>query len=87
MFRGIRFISAVSLVAELGDLRRFASPCSLMNFVGLTPSVHSSGQRQQQGPITKCGNTHARRILIEAAWSYRFPPKVSRELQIRQQEH
>lgn len=87
VFRGIRFISAVYLVAELGDLRRFASPCSLMNFVGLTPSEHSRGQRQQQGTITKCGNTHARRILIEAAWSYRFPPKVSRELQIRQQEH
>ncbi|GGA85215.1 IS110 family transposase [Neiella marina] len=87
VLRGIRFLSAITLVAELGDMRRFANPRSLMNFVGLTPSEHSSGQRQKIGGITKCGNTHARRILIEAAWAYRFSPKVSRELQIRQQEH
>jgi len=83
VLRGIRFLSAVTLVAELGDMRRFSSPRSLMNFVGLTPSEHSSGLRQKQGGITKCGNTHARRILIEAAWAYRFSPKVSREMQIR----
>ncbi|RDV24223.1 IS110 family transposase [Alteromonas aestuariivivens] len=64
VLRGIRFLSAVTLVAELGDLRRFSNPRSLMNFVGLTPSEYSSGARQQQGGITKCGNTHARRILI-----------------------
>lgn len=87
VLRGIRFLSAVTLVAELGDLRRFSHPRSLMNFVGLTPSEYSSGQRQKQGGITKCGNTHARRILIEAAWAYRFSPKVSRELQIRLQDH
>jgi transposase len=87
VLRGIRFISAVTLVAELGDLRRFSHPRSLMNFVGLTPSEYASGQRQKQGSITKCGNTHARRILIEAAWAYRFNPKVSRELQIRLQDH
>ncbi|WP_341501454.1 IS110 family transposase [Gallaecimonas sp. GXIMD4217] len=87
VLRGIRFLSAVTLVAELGDLRRFASPRSLMNFVGLTPAEHSSGQREWRGGITKCGNSHARRILIEAAWAYRFPPKVSRELETRQQGH
>ncbi|WP_051326640.1 IS110 family transposase [Aliagarivorans taiwanensis] len=65
--RGIRFLSAMTIVAELGDMRRFTNPRALMNFVGLTPSEHSSGQRQRQGGITKCGNTHARRILIEAA--------------------
>ncbi|MDO6766188.1 transposase [Agarivorans sp. 1_MG-2023] len=86
VLRGIRFLSAITLVAELGDMRRFANPRSLMNFVGLTPSEYSSGNRQKQGGITKCGNTHARRILIEAAWAYRFSPKVSRELQIRQQD-
>jgi len=86
VLRGIRFLSVITLVAELGDMRRFANPRSLMNFVGLTPSEYSSGNRQKQGGITKCGNTHARRILIEAAWAYSFAPKVSRELQIRQQD-
>ncbi|WP_158538146.1 transposase [Corallincola holothuriorum] len=87
VLRGIRFLSAITLVAELGDMRRFERPRSLMNFVGLTPSEHSSGLRQKQGGITKCGNTHARRILIEAAWAYRFSPKVSSELYKRQQDH
>ncbi|WP_417349952.1 IS110 family transposase [Ferrimonas sp.] len=85
--RGIRFLSAITLMAELGDLRRFTNPRQLMNFVGLTPSERSSGTRERRGNITKCGNTHARRILIEAAWAYRFSPKVSREMQIRQQHH
>ncbi|SDK45394.1 Transposase [Ferrimonas sediminum] len=87
VLRGIRFLSAITLMAELGDLRRFSNPRQLMNFVGLTPSERSSGQREKRGGITKCGNTHARRILIEAAWAYRFSPKVSRELQVRQQHH
>lgn len=85
--RGIRFLSAITLVAELGDMRRFTNPRSLMNFVGLTPSEHSSGARQSQGGITKCGNTHARRILVEAAWAYRHTPKVSLEMQKRLQDH
>ncbi|WP_087026393.1 IS110 family transposase [Thaumasiovibrio subtropicus] len=87
VLRGIRFLSAVTLVAELGDLRRFNHPRSLMNFVGLTPSEYSSGTRQRLGAITKTGNTHARRILVEAAWSYRFSPKVSEEMQKRLQGH
>ncbi|WP_276529993.1 transposase [Shewanella indica] len=66
----------------MGDLRRFASPRSLMNFVGLTPSEHSSGQRERRGGITKCGNSHARRILIESAWAYRFPARVSRDWKV-----
>ncbi|WP_371878133.1 transposase [Ferrimonas sp. SCSIO 43195] len=70
-------------MAELGDLRRFSNPRQLMNFIGLTPSERSSGQREKRGG----GNTHARCILIEAAWANRFSPKVSRELQVRQQHH
>ncbi|MCE9687753.1 IS110 family transposase [Shewanella sp. AS16] len=87
VLRGIRFLSAMTIMAELGDLRRFDSPRSLMNFVGLTPSERSSGQRERRGGITKCGNGHVRRILIESAWAYRFPAKVSRELESRQQGH
>ena len=87
IFRGIRLLSAMTLVAELGDIRRFAQPTSLMNFIGLTPSEYSSGFHRNQGSITKCGNGHARRILIESAWAYRFSPKVSRDLQERLQYH
>lgn len=83
-FRGIRLLSATILVAELGDLRRFARPTQLMSYLGLTPSEQSSGQRRRQGGITKTGNGHARRVLIEASWAYRFPPKVRRELRERQ---
>jgi transposase len=83
--RGMRFINAVTLVAELGDLTRFDHPRQLMCFLGLVPSQHSSGERVRMGPITKSGNRHARRNLIEAAWAYRYKPKVSREIQIRQE--
>ncbi len=87
VLRGIRFLTALVLVAELGDLRRFTHPASLMKFVGLTPSEYTTGPRQRYGSITKCGNTHARRVLIESAWSYRFAPKVGREHEARQQQH
>lgn len=83
--RGMRFINAVTVVAELGDLRRFDTPRQLMCFLGLVPSQHSSGERTRLGPITKSGNTHARRNLIEAAWAYRHKAKVSREIQLRQE--
>jgi transposase len=83
--RGIDFICALTLVAELGDLRRFAHPKQLMSFLGLVPSESSSGQTRTQGHITRTGNTHARRVLIEAAWSYRYPARIGREIQIRQQ--
>jgi transposase len=83
--RGIDFVAAVTLVAELGDLKRFAHPRELMSFLGLVPSEHTSGDSRQLGKITKTGNGHARRILIEAAWNYRFPARVSVVLQKRQE--
>ena len=81
--RGVEFTSAVILVAELGDLTRFDNPRQLMSYLGLTPSEYSSGERRRQGGITKAGNTHARRALVEGAWAYRYPAKVSRHLQLR----
>jgi transposase len=81
--RGIQFTVAVTTVAELGDLTRFENPRALMKFLGLTPSEYSTGERRRQGSITKAGNTHARRALVEGAWAYRYPAKVSRHLQLR----
>jgi transposase len=81
--RGVQFTVAVTLIAELGDLTRFDNPRQLMSSLGLTPSEHSSGERRHQGTITKAGNTFARRALIEGAWAYRYPAKVSRHLQLR----
>ena len=76
-FRGIRTIHAVRLVAELGDLTRFASARHLMGFLGLVPSENSTGNRRRQGAITKTGNSSARRALVEAAWAYRYGARVS----------
>jgi transposase len=81
--RGVQFTVAVTTVAELGDLTRFENPRQLMNYLGLTPSEYSTGERRQQGGITKTGNCHARRALVEGAWAYRYPAKVSRHLQLR----
>jgi transposase len=81
--RGVQFTVAVTTVAELGDLTRFDNPRQLMKYLGLTPSEYSSGERRHQGGITKTGNTHARRALVEGAWAYRYPAKVSRHLQLR----
>jgi transposase len=81
--RGVQFTTAVTLIAELGDLRRFDPPRQLMSYLGLTPSEYSSGDRRRQGAITKTGNAHARRVLVEGAWAYRYPAKVSRHLQLR----
>ena len=81
--RGVQFTVAVTTVAELGDLTRFANPRELMKFLGLIPSEYSTGERRRQGSITKAGNTHARRALVEGAWAYRYPAKVSRHLQLR----
>jgi transposase len=81
--RGIRLISAVVLAAELGELKRFAKPTQLMGFVGLVPSEHSSGESKRRGRITRTGNGHARRILVEAAWAYRFNPSVSKDIRLR----
>ena len=73
--RGIDRLAAISLLAELGDISRFASPKQLMAYLGLVPQVHSSGLRCRRGAITRTGNTHARRLLVECAWSYRFPAR------------
>src|SRR2546427_5405718 len=81
--RGVQFIAAVTLIAELGDLTRFENPRQLMSYLGLIPSEHTSGERRHQGSITKTGNSHARRVLVEGAWAYRYPAKVSRHLQLR----
>jgi transposase len=83
--RGFEFVAAVTFIAELGDLSRFAHPRALMAYLGLVPSEHSSGNTRHQGSITKTGNKHARRILVESAWTYRFKPQVSRVLQVRQE--
>jgi transposase len=83
--RGFDFIAAVTIIAELGDLNRFSHPRALMSYLGLVPSEHSSGNSRRQGAITRTGNRHARRILVESAWTYRYGAHVGREHQIRQQ--
>jgi transposase len=83
--RGIALVSAATLVAELGDVTRFTNPRQLMAYLGLVPAEHSSGGTRRQGGITKAGNGAARRMLIEAAWSYRFPARISREQLLRQE--
>src|SRR5579872_5675300 len=84
--RGIDTLSAVGLCAEIGDFARFESPAKLMSYLGLVPSEHSSGQQRRQGAITKTGSRHARRLLVEAAWHYRRPPRKGTTLQRRQQD-
>jgi transposase len=81
--RGVQFLVAITVVAALGDLTRFASPRQLAAFVGLIPSEYSSGPARRQGGITKAGNGRARRALIEGAWAYRHPAKVSEHIQRR----
>jgi transposase len=81
--RGVQFTVAVTIVAELGDLTRVETPHQLMSELGLTPSEYSRGERRRQGGITKAGNTHARRALVEGAWAYRYPANVSRHRQLR----
>ena len=83
--RGIALVGAATIVAELGDITRFSNPRQLMAYIGLVPSEHSSGRSRRQGGITKAGNAAGRRMLIEAAWSYRFPARISRH-QLLQQE-
>ncbi len=81
--RGVQFTVAISLIAEIGDLSRFEHPRQLMAWLGVTPSEHSSGSTRKLGGITKAGNSYARKALVEAAWSYRFPAKISRIIQVR----
>lgn len=79
-FRGIDTVTAMSVLAELHDIRRFSSPTRLMAYLGLVPSESSSGERQRRGRITRAGNRHVRRLLVEAAWHYRHKPRVGIEL-------
>ena len=81
--RGVSFIVAVTFVAEIGDLRRFDNPRQLMAFLGLVPSERSTGERVRRAGLTLAGNKRARRVLIEGAWTYRFPARVSPTLQAR----
>lgn len=81
--RGVDRTAAATLLAELDDISRFDHPRQLMSYVGLVPSEYSSGARRRQGGITKTGNGHARRILIECAWGYRFPARKTATIQRR----
>jgi transposase len=84
-FRGIDDLTALTIAAELGDPLRFVTAPSTMAFIGLVPSEHSSGTKRAQGGITKTGNAHLRRVLVESAWHYRHHPFVSATLRARQQ--
>lgn len=84
--RGVATVTAIGLAAEIGDFGRFEHPRKLMGYLGLVPCEHSSGERISRGSITKTGNAHARRLLTEAAWQYRFPARISRVAQLRQED-
>lgn len=81
--RGMNLLTATCFAAEIGDLKRFATAPQLMAYLGLVPSEHSSGAKQSRGGITKTGNGHVRRLLIEAAWTYRHPARKSKVIQRR----
>ena len=83
--RGVAVLTGATLVAELGDLERFASAGQLMSYLGLCPGEHTSGATRKQGGITKLGNGIARKALIEAAWNYRAPARISRTVLARQE--
>jgi len=84
-FRGIDTLTAMTLVAELYKFGRFLKPRELMGFLGLTPSEYSSADTRRSGSITKCGNAHARRVLVEAAWHYHYRPAVGYQLRKRRE--
>jgi transposase len=84
--RGVALLTAATIASELGDIRRFERPTQLMAFLGLIPSEHSSGNSIKKGSITKAGNTHVRKALIESAHAYRLPARIT-TLLARRQEH
>jgi transposase len=84
--RGVALVVVVTVVVEVGDFRRFANARELMAYLGLVPSEHSSGASVRRGGITKAGNVLARRVLIEGAWTYRMPARVSRKLHDRNEK-
>lgn len=81
--RGVSLITAMTVLAELGDISRFDSPRELMAYLGLIPSEHSSGGTRRQSGITRTGNGHVRRVLVESAWNYRFPARKTRTIERR----
>jgi len=83
-FRGVQRHVAMVLTTEIGDWRRFESPRQLMAYLGLVPKERSSGDRERRGSLTKAGNSHCRHALVQAAWAYRFQPKVGIALKARQ---
>ena len=83
--KGFQEVAAMTLISELGDLRRFDHPRKLMAFLGLVPSEASSGGKKRQGSITKCGNSHSRWMLVECAQHFRKAPRISPALTTRQE--
>jgi transposase len=81
--RGVSFLVAVTFASEIGDVRRFDRPGQLMSFLGLVPAERSTGQTVRRTSLTLAGNRRARRVLVEAAWSYRHPARVSESLRVR----
>ena len=84
--RGVSLIVAATTIAEIGDMKRFQNPEELMSYLGLVPSEYSTGNTIRRGSITKAGNSHVRRVLVEAAWAYRLRARVSRAM-LKRQEH
>jgi transposase len=84
--RGVSLVTSVITVAEIGDLTRFTNPRQLMAYLGLVPSEHSSGPHRRLGAITKAGNSHLRRVLVESAWAYRLPARVTPIIRRRQEQ-
>src|SRR5216117_2775338 len=82
--RGMRQVTAATIVSEVGPLSRFTHPRQLMGYSGTVPSEHSSGSSVHRRAITKTGNAHLRRVLVAAAWAYRFPPRCGKALRTRQ---
>ncbi len=81
--RGASFLVAVTFAAEIGDVRRFDNPRQLMSFLGLVPAESSTGERVRRKGLTLAGNRRARRVLVEAAWTYRYPARVGETLRAR----
>lgn len=84
--RGVAKLTATTLAVEVGNFSRFEHPKQLMGYAGITPSEYSTGKSKRKGAITKSGNTHLRRVLVEAAWSYRHRPGKGHALRVRQRD-
>lgn len=85
-FHGIDTLTAIGLAVEIGDFRRFDKPTKLTAFIGIVPSEYTTDSKRRLGSITKAGSSHARRLLVEAAWHYRRPPSIGKTLASRQRD-